>query len=167
MNNKIVIFETNFGDIKIKLFNEKSPITANNFQKLVESGFYDGLRVHRIVKDFVIQAGDPLSRREDLRKRWGTGGSEVIQDEFIKGLSNKRGTLSMANSGPNSGSSQFFINLVNNDFLDWDKKPLSSKHPVFGEVIEGMEIVDKISKSRVDRFEIPIEDVIIKKAYLQ
>ncbi len=157
-----ILFKTNKGDFKVKLYTDKSPITAGNFKQLVESGFYDGTRFHRVIKDFMIQGGDPLSKREDMRKRWGTGGSEPIEDEFIRGLSNKRGTLSMANSGPNSGSSQFFINVVDNEYLDFDKKPFQSKHPVFGEIVEGMDIVDKISNTPANAFDQPRDDVIVE-----
>lgn len=165
MENNIVLIETNQGNFKIKLYLEESPITAGNFKKLVESGFYDGTKFHRVIGNFMIQGGDPLSKNDSLRSRWGTGGpGYTIKDEFIKGLSNKRGTISMANSGPNSGGSQFFINVVNNTPLDWDKQPYSSKHPVFGEVIEGMEVVDKISKMNTSRNDMPVVDVIIIKA---
>ena len=165
MEKNIVLVETNQGNFKIKLYLEQSPITAGNFKKLVESGFYDGTKFHRVIGNFMIQGGDPLSKNDSLRSRWGTGGpGYAIKDEFIKGLSNTRGTISMANSGPNSGGSQFFINVVNNTPLDWDKQPYSSKHPVFGEVIEGMDVVDKISKMNTTRNDMPVTDVIIIKA---
>lgn len=164
MANAVVLFDTNYGEIKIELYTQKSPITAGNFKELVEKGFYDGTKFHRIIKDFMIQGGDPLSKNDSLQNRWGTGGSESIKDEFIHGLSNKRGTLSMANSGPNSGSSQFFINVVDNTFLDWDKQPSNSKHPVFGEVIEGMDVVDTIVNSPANARDVPKDPVIIRKA---
>lgn len=164
MENPVVLFDTNYGEIKVELFLEQSPITAGNFKKLVEEGFYDGIKFHRIIPDFMIQGGDPLSKNDSLKARWGTGGSEPIQDEFIKNLSNLRGTLSMANAGPNSGSSQFFINLADNTFLDFDKPPMDSKHPVFGEVIEGMEIVDKIAQVQTNARDVPVDPVIIRKA---
>jgi len=169
MANNIAVFKTNLGTFKIKLYLEKSPITASNFKKLVESGFYNETKFHRVISDFMIQGGDPLSKNDNLKKRWGTGGSEPIKDEFIRGLSNKRGTLSMANSGPNSGSSQFFINLVDNTFLDWDKAPMNSKHPVFGEIIEGMEIVDLIgtAKTNGEPYNRPTENIIIKKSFME
>lgn len=164
----IVVFETNKGNFKVELFLDESPITAGNFKKLVSEGFYDGTRFHRVIKDFMIQGGDPNSKNLSLVNRWGTGGSgRVIQDEFIEGLSNVRGTLSMANSGPNSGSSQFFINVVDNSFLDFDKQPAQSKHPVFGKVIDGMDIVDLIVNSPTTGPDRPVEEVVLNKVYLQ
>lgn len=163
----IVIFDTNYGEIKIELFLEQSPITANNFRDLVVSGFYDRTKFHRIIDGFMIQGGDPLSKDLTNQAAWGTGGSDVvIEDEFIEGLSNTQWTISMANSGPNSGSSQFFINLQDNVNLDWDKLPQNSKHPVFGEVISGFEIVEKIGSVETtgSPFDRPIESVVINTA---
>ena len=166
MNTKVK-FDTNYGSFEVELFTQESPITAGNFEKLVREGFYDGVRFHRVMSGFMIQGGDPLSKDESLKQRWGTGNpGYTIEDEFIENLSNIVGTLSMANSGPNSGGSQFFINVNDNTFLDWDKEPLTSKHPVFGKVISGLDVVYEISnvetemKGYLDR---PIEDVIIEK----
>ena len=167
MANDIAVFKTNMGTFKVKLYLEKSPITAGNFKQLVESGFYNNTRFHRVINDFMIQGGDPLSKMDNMRKKWGTGGAERIKDEFIKGLSNKRGTLSMANSGPNSGSSQFFINTVNNDFLDWDKGDQRSKHPVFGEIIAGMDVVDNISIIKTARGDMPLKDITISSSFME
>lgn len=140
---------TSVGNILIELAEDK-PITAGNFKKLVEKGFYDGIIFHRVIDGFMVQAGCPDGK--------GTGGpGYTIKDEFGKSNRNERGTLSMANAGPNTGGSQFFINVVNNNFLD-------PKHPVFGKVIEGMEIVDSISKAKKDRNDKPKEDVVILKA---
>lgn len=140
---------TSVGNILIELAEDK-PITAGNFKKLVEKKFYDGIIFHRVIDGFMVQAGCPDGK--------GTGGpGYTIKDEFGKTNRNERGTLSMANAGPNTGGSQFFINVVNNNFLD-------PKHPVFGKVIEGMEIVDSISKAKKDRNDKPKEDVVILKA---
>ena len=145
---KNVLLKTNMGDIKIKLYSDMG-ITVGNFEKLVNDGFYDNVIFHRVIDGFMIQGGDPSGT--------GMGGpGYAIKDEF-KGHKNNRGTIAMANSGPNTGGSQFFINLVNNNFLD-------SKHPVFGEVISGMDIVDKIAKVKTDSSDRPIEDVIILEA---
>lgn len=155
--NKVKL-ETNYGDIVIQLYDDM-PITTENFKSLVETKTYDGVIFHRIIDNFMIQGGDPTGT--------GMGDSSIpkIQDEFVKGHSNIRGTIAMANTGqPNSGSSQFFINLVDNSFLDFDKAPLTSKHPVFGEIIEGMDIVDKIAKVKTDARDRPLEDVVILKA---
>ncbi len=170
MNNidNIAVLETNLGVIKIELYTEKMPITTGNFIKLINEGYYDGIKFHRVIEDFMIQAGDPLTKNESKIGQWGSGGpGYTIEDEFVKNLSNLRGTISMANTGAkNSGGSQFFINLNDNLFLDFDKEPLSSKHPVFGMVIEGMDIVDKISKVPKTASDMPIEHVIIEKAYM-
>jgi peptidylprolyl isomerase len=149
--------ETTHGDIVIKLYSDM-PVTSGNFKGLVESGTYDGVIFHRIIKNFMIQGGDPTGT--------GMGDPNIpkIKDEFVAGHSNIRGTLSMANAGPDTGSSQFFINLVDNSFLDYDKQPLSSKHPVFGEVVEGMNVVDKIANVQTGGGDKPIEEVKIIKA---
>jgi peptidylprolyl isomerase len=128
---KKVRLETNTGNITIAL-NPAMPVTAGNFETLVQKGFYNGVIFHRVINGFMIQGGDPT----------GTGRSGpgyTIKDEFTANNRNDRGTISMANAGPNTGGSQFFINLVNNNFLD-------TKHPVFGKVVEGMDVVDTIAK---------------------
>ena len=147
--NTQVKLETNQGDIIIELYSDM-PITAGNFEKLVKQGFYDGVIFHRIIDGFMIQGGDPTGT--------GTGGpGYTIQDEFTKNSNNNGGTISMANSGPNTGGSQFFINLVDNNFLD-------GKHPAFGKVIEGMDVIDKIAKVETNAQDRPLEDVKIIKA---
>lgn len=156
MGNRIATFYTNKGCFKIELFEDKVPITTGNFIKLANDGFYNDLIFHRVIKNFMIQAGCPEGT--------GAGGpGYTIQDEFHKDCSNMRGTISMANRGPNTGGSQWFINVVDNTYLDYDKKPSSSKHPVFGKVIEGMEVVDIISNVRTGRNDKPLEDVVINK----
>jgi peptidylprolyl isomerase len=154
--NTRVKLETTEGDIIIELYSDM-PVTAGNFEKLVSEGFYDGTIFHRVIADFMIQGGDPTGT--------GMGGpGYTIPDEFVAGHSNLRGTIAMANSGPNSGGSQFFINLVDNTYLDFDKKPFTSKHPVFGEVVEGMEIVDKIGKAQTGYGDKPVKQIKILKA---
>ncbi len=149
MEGKKVKLETNKGDIVIQLAGDM-PITAGNFEKLVSEGFYDGVIFHRIIDGFMIQGGDPDGT--------GSGGPGYdIKDEFIGEQKNDRGTLSMANAGPNTGGSQFFINLVYNDFLD-------GKHPVFGKVVEGMDVVDSIAKVQTDGNDRPLDEVKILKA---
>ncbi len=145
-----VLLETTLGDIRVELFESTMPVTAGNFRKLVEKGFYNGVIFHRVIPKFMIQGGDPTGT--------GTGGpGYTIKDEFTPQNRNARGTLSMANAGPNTGGSQFFINVVDNLRLD-------PKHPVFGKVVAGMEVADAISnvpRSRQDR---PLTDVVIKRA---
>ncbi len=162
-SNSKIILKTNKGDIALELFLDKTPITAGNFLKLAKEGFYTGTKFHRVIKEFVVQGGDPNSKEDD-KNLYGTGGPGYsIKDEFVEGLSNLRGTLAMANTGlPDSGGSQFFINLADNIGLDFDKQPLTSKHPVFGKIISGMEIVDSISKVAVDERGIPNENVVIE-----
>jgi len=149
-SNKVKL-ETNYGDIIIEL-RADMPITAGNFKKLVQEGFYDGVIFHRVIDGFMIQGGDPTGT--------GRGGPGYkIEDEFTDNNQNNRGTIAMANAGPNTGGSQFFINLVDNNFLD-------TKHPVFGTVVEGMAIVDKIAKVETGSADKPLDDVIIKEAKL-
>ena len=140
------------------------PVTAGNFIKLAEEGFYNGIQFHRVIDGFMIQGGDPITKTDEVF-RYGTGGpGYAIPDEHIAGeyLTNVRGTISMANSGPNSGGSQFFINVADNTNLDFDKQPLSSKHPVFGRVLSGMEVVDAIAKVEVNDRDLPLEPVVIE-----
>lgn len=150
-----VTLHTNAGDIKIKMYDDM-PITTGNFIKLANDGFYNGIVFHRVIDGFMIQGGCPNGT--------GMGGpGYTIKDEFVNGHPNKRGTISMANTGrPNSGGSQFFINLVDNTFLDWDNPRTPSAHPVFGEVVEGMDVVDKIGKTKTGRDDRPVADVVIQ-----
>ena len=127
-----VLLHTSMGDITIALRNDM-PITTGNFKKLVQQGIYNGTIFHRVIPGFMIQGGDPTGTG------YGDPSIPEIKDEFTKTNRNDRGTISMANAGPNTGSSQFFINQVNNNFLD-------SKHPAFGKVISRMDVVDKIAK---------------------
>lgn len=147
-----VLLETSKGDVVLELYTGEMPVTAGNFVKLVKDGFYDGVIFHRVINGFMIQGGDPEGT--------GRGGpGYAIRDEFT-GTDldrNTRGTISMANAGPNTGGSQFFINLVDNDFLN-------GRHPVFGKVVEGLEIVDAIAKVETDENDRPLEEVVINKA---
>ena len=149
---KRVRLETNMGTITIAL-DPDMPITAGNFETLAKKGYYDGVIFHRVIAGFMLQGGDPTGT--------GRGGpGYVIKDEFTAHNKNDRGTLSMANAGPNTGGSQFFINLVNNNFLD-------GKHPVFGKVVEGMDVVDKIGKTKTDMEDRPKEKVTILHAVVE
>jgi len=157
MAEKRVVLHTTMGDITIRLYDDM-PVTAGNFEKLVRSGFYDGTVFHRVIDGFMIQGGDPTGT--------GSGGpGYTIPDEFVKGHSNVRGTVAMANTGrPNTGGSQFFINLVDNTYLDWDDPRTPSAHPVFGEVVGGMDVVDRIGKVKTDPADRPKVAVRITKA---
>ncbi|KKQ19070.1 MAG: Peptidyl-prolyl cis-trans isomerase [Parcubacteria group bacterium GW2011_GWC1_36_9] len=136
-----VTLHTNKGDITIEFFEKQTPNTVANFVKLAKEGFYDGVKFHRVIKGFMIQGGDPLSKDDSKINLWGTGGPGYsFADELGRGNENNRndvGTISMANSGPNTNGSQFFINVVSNNFLD-------TKHVVFGKVMSGMDIVKEI-----------------------
>lgn len=149
----IVKMETTMGTIKIKLYTDKAPITTTNFKKLVNEGYYNGILFHRVIDGFMIQGGDPTGT--------GAGGSkETIPDEFGPGLKHsKAGILSMANKGPNTGSSQFFITLAATPWLD-------GKHAIFGEVIEGMDVVNKIGKVKTGPNDKPVTDVKMTKVTL-
>jgi len=168
MTNKTAVLETNKGIIKIELFTDKAPVTTGNFIDLVEKGFYDGIKFHRVMNNFMIQGGDPLTKDDSKKNAWGTGGPGYeIKDEFYEGSSNLRGTISMANHGSDTGGSQFFINLIDNTFLDYDKPPMQSKHPVFGKVIEGMDVVDAIGKVATEGSDRPVDNVVIEKARIE
>jgi cyclophilin family peptidyl-prolyl cis-trans isomerase len=154
MPNPTAVLETSLGAITVELFVDKMPLTAGNFIKLARSGFYDGLHFHRVIPDFMVQFGCPHSRDPNSpRAGTGNGPDGTIPDEHPPDakLSNEPGTLSMANTGqPNSGSCQFFINTVHNAYLDWFT-PGPSKHPVFGKVISGLDVVRKIERSPTER----------------
>jgi peptidylprolyl isomerase len=146
-----VRLETTMGNITIELYGHM-PVTAGNFASLVQKGYYDGTIFHRVIDGFMIQGGDPTGTG-----RGGPGYS--IRDEFKPGNRNDRGTIAMANSGPNTGGSQFFINAVNNNFLD-------ERHPVFGRVVEGMDVVDRISKVKTGAGDRPVDEVKITRAVM-
>ncbi len=150
MDKKTAVFETNKGTFEIELFTEKAPTTTKNFIDLTNKGFYNGLIFHRIISGFMIQGGDPDGR--------GTGGpGYTIEDEFHPDLKHdSAGVLSMANSGPNTGGSQFFITLAPTAWLD-------GKHAVFGKVTTGMDVVEAIEKVQTGAQDKPVEDVVINK----
>lgn len=178
-NERLVEMETSMGKIKIKLFPEYAPNAVENFVKHSEDGYYDGLLFHRVIKDFMIQGGDPNGD--------GTGGESIygkpFEDEFSTNLFNIRGALSMANSGANTNGSQFFI--VQKTSLDSSMKEemekagfpgeiidayeekggtpwLDHRHTVFGQVVEGMDVVDKIAEATVGNQDKPEKDIVIK-----
>lgn len=142
---------TNKGEITIKLFRDKAPLTTQNFLKLTQKGFYDGIVFHRVIPDFMAQVGDPLTKEAGKEGMWGSGGpGYTIDDEFDPSLRHdKPGMVSMANRGPKTGGSQFFITHVPTPWLD-------DKHAIFGEVTKGMDVVlaitqgDKIESVRIE-----------------
>lgn len=155
-----VTLHTTMGDIVIRMHDDM-PITTGNFVKLCKQGFYDGVIFHRVIDGFMIQGGDPTGT--------GMGGPGYnIQDEFGKGHSNVRGTVSMANTGrPNTGGSQFFINTVDNTYLDKENPSTPYAHPVFGTVVSGMDVVDRISKVETDRNDKPRVPVKIESVTVE
>lgn len=149
-NGAKILLHTTMGDMTIQLRNDM-PITTGNFKNLVQKGTFNGTIFHRVIDDFMIQGGDPTGTG------YGDDSIPEIKDEFTRKNRNERGTIAMANAGPNTGSSQFFINLVNNNYLD-------TKHPQFGKVISGIEVVDAIAKVKKNRNDKPITDVKIINA---
>ena len=162
MPNPTAVMETSLGNITVELFADKMPITAGHIAKLAKSGFYDGLHFHRVINNFMLQFGCPHSRDPE-NPQAGTGNSPEgrIQDEHPDDakFSNEPGTLSMANTGrPNTGGCQFFINTKHNEFLDWFSAG-ESKHPVFGKVCDGMDVVREIEKTATDGRDRPLTPV--------
>lgn len=177
------VLKTNQGEIKIQLFPEQAPMTVENFIRLAQKGYYDGTIFHRVISDFMIQGGDPEGN--------GTGGESIwghpFEDELSRELFNIRGALSMANSGPNTNGSQFFIVQNKNMPKRYIKQMepagypkeiihaykqggtpwLDGRHTVFGQVITGMDVVDKIAKSKKDKMDKPLKDITIESIQVQ
>ncbi len=181
VGDTVAIMHTTMGDIKIKLFKEHTPKTFENFTTHAKNGYYNGLKFHRVIKDFMIQGGDPMGTGIGGESIWGRS----FEDEFTPELHNIRGALSMANAGPNTNGSQFFIvqaNSVPQNMLDQmkdleDAYPpecakayaelggtpwLDFRHSVFGQVYEGMEVVDAIADVKVGPQDKPVNDVLIE-----
>jgi cyclophilin family peptidyl-prolyl cis-trans isomerase len=164
--NPVAVIETNMGTIEAEIFANEIPELSKNFIELAKQGKYDNVPFHRVIKGFMIQTGDFTNKN-------GTGGHSYkglgldLPGEFDEKVSsNLRGTLSMANRGPNTNGSQFFINLTDNTFLDHDKEPVSSQHPVFGKVISGMEVVDAISVTETIN-DAPVNEVVMTKVTIK
>lgn len=184
---KIAVFHTTMGDIKIRLFPDKTPKAYENFTTHINDGYYDGISFHRVINDFMIQGGDPLGNGMGGESIWG----RPFEDEFKKGLFNFRGALSMANCGPNTNGSQFFIVQAKNvagEYVNyWQRAGLPDEaadkyreiggtvhldggyipgygHTVFGQVFEGMDVVDAIAAVGVDANDKPVTPVTIEKA---
>ncbi len=159
----MVTMQTNHGTVQIELYKEEAPSTTQNFLDYVNSGFYDGLIFHRVIPGFMIQGG---GFEVGMKQK---ANNEPIQNEADNGLKNERGTLAMARTGdPHSATSQFFINLKDNDFLDHTgKNPKGWGYAVFGKVVSGMDVVDEIAKvstgSHGPHQDVPTADVVITK----
>lgn len=150
------IITTTKGDIELELFSDLAPNTVTNFVNLAEQDFYNGVKFHRVIKGFMIQGGDPLTKSDADIDMWGTGGpGYTFEDEIHDQNMNQTGTISMANAGPNTNGSQFFINTADNDFLN-------EKHTVFGRVISGMDVVTAIeSVVTTPGYDRPVEPISI------
>ena len=161
--NPVVVIKTNMGDIYMELYPDKAPLTVKNFLTYVKEGFYNGTIFHRVVKGFVIQGG---GFDKDLNYKKPT--HSPIKNESNNGLSNVRGTIAMARtSDPHSATTQFFINLADNTYLDYGKNPQKWGYTVFGKVIKGMDVVDEIAEVPVVNIgwmmNVPVKPVIIEK----
>ena len=153
--------KTNKGDITIEFFGDLAPNTVTNFAKLAGEGFYNGTKFHRVIKDFMIQGGDPLTKDDSKAAMWGTGGPNYkFADEIHAQNRNAVGTIAMANAGPNTNGSQFFINVADNNFLD-------GKHTVFGKVTAGMEAVNAIEAVQTGSGDRPVQAVVINSISVQ
>ncbi len=162
-NKKIMYatLNTNKGNITLELFTDATPETVANFVKLAESGFYNGTKFHRVIKGFMSQGGDPLTKDDSKMAQWGTGGPGYqFKDEIAPTNSNQINTISMANAGPNTNGSQFFINAQNNDSLN-------TKHTVFGKVIEGADVALTINSVPTAPGDRPLDPVIIQSITLK
>ena len=160
-SNPVVVMDTSMGKIKIELFQDKAPVTVKNFLQYVEDKFYDGTVFHRVIPDFMIQGGGLAPGLKEKPTR------DPIKNESSNGLSNERGTLAMARTNnPHSATAQFFINVKDNTFLDRAKSRDGAGYAVFGKVIEGMDVVDKIRQvetgTRGGHESVPVQDVVIR-----
>jgi cyclophilin family peptidyl-prolyl cis-trans isomerase len=154
------IIKTNLGDIKVSFYAAASPLTVNNFLNLAKQGFYNGVKFHRVIRDFMIQSGDPLSKEAD-KTRYGSGGPGYKFQDEINANKLVKGSLAMANSGPNTNGSQFFI--VTKESTPW----LDGKHTNFGYVVDGLDVAMKIDSVKTDENDLPLEDIIINSIELQ
>jgi cyclophilin family peptidyl-prolyl cis-trans isomerase len=156
INKKLMnaTMKTSLGEIKLEIYGDKTPITAANFVKLAETGFYNGVKFHRVIKGFMIQGGDPLTKDDSQKASWGTGGPgyQFADEKFTGDYS--RGVLAMANAGPNTNGSQFFI--MHQDYR------LSPNYVIFGKVTAGMDTVDKIAELPVGDKDCPIIPPVIE-----
>lgn len=163
----MIVLQTNLGDITIALNHEKAPVTAANFEQYVRDGFYDGTLFHRVIDGFMVQGGgfDQDFNQKPTR--------DPIENEADNGLKNTQGTLAMARTqDPHSATAQFFININNNTFLDHSGKSVQGwGYAVFGEVVDGMDVVEKIKNVSTTRrgmhADVPAEDIIIERAYIK
>jgi cyclophilin family peptidyl-prolyl cis-trans isomerase len=157
---QIVTLETSLGNIELELYPSKAPKTVENFVTLAKKGFYENTKFHRVIKNFMIQGGDPYTKGEDTSV-YGTGGPGYKFADEQNDLQMVRGMIAMANSGPNTNGSQFFIVTIKE--AEW----LTGKHTIFGKVVSGMEVVDKIEASKTGPNDQPIVPVIVNKVIVK
>jgi len=156
-----ITLHTNKGDIKLEMFEKDAPNTVANFAKLAGEGFYDGTKFHRVIQGFMIQGGDPQTKDDALMARWGTGGPGYkFADEFHANNKNAVSTIAMANAGPDTNGSQFFINTAANS-------PLDTRHTVFGKVVSGMEVVKAIEACDTNEMDRPLEPQRIERVTVE
>lgn len=155
-SNKVATLKTNKGEIKIELLSADAPNTVDNFVNLASDGFYNGTRFHRIIKDFMIQGGDPLSKEEEKRSLWGTGGPGYTFADEPNGVELVQGVLAMANAGPDTNGSQFFI--ITAEATPW----LQGAHTGFGRVVEGLDIVLEIGGVETGPGDQPVDDIVLE-----
>ena len=188
LGEKIAVLKTNKGEIKIRLFEEAAPLAVENFISLIEDKYYDGIIFHRVIENFMIQGGDPAGTGRGGESKW----KKPFKDEFNPNFRNFRGAFSMANAGPNTNGSQFFIvqgDKLSDDILSQMREAgedrgypeeivdayekvggafwLDGKHTVFGQVFEGMDVVDEIAKSKVGFMDKPVFDIVIEEAIVR
>jgi cyclophilin family peptidyl-prolyl cis-trans isomerase len=160
MANRTAIIETNKGTIKFELLEEDAPKTTENFRLLAEKGYYDGVIFHRVIKNFMVQGGDPLGEGYGGESAWnGKFNDEINKSSALYQGAYNKGTVAMANSGPNTNGSQFFI--MHNDY------PLPPLYTKFGQVTEGQDVVDVIAEVRVNDRDKPLEKVVMEKVTIQ
>ena len=153
----VAIIKTNMGTIEVELFAEQTPKTVENFVGLAEKGYYNGIVFHRVIKDFMLQAGDPTGTGSGGASFWGG----KFEDEFVSDLKHDTpGMLSMANAGPNTNGSQFFITLIATSWLD-------GKHTIFGKVINGMDVVYAIGKVKTVAGDKPVDEVVMEEVIIE
>lgn len=160
MANRTAVIETNKGTIKIELLEEHAPKTTENFRLLAEKNYYDGVIFHRVIRNFMIQGGDPLGEGYGGESAWGGKFDDEIDrnSDLYSGVYEK-GTVAMANSGPNTNGSQFFI--MHTDY------PLPPAYAKFGKVIEGQDIVDSIAESETNQNDKPVDTVVMERVYIE
>jgi len=153
----VAVMKTNMGTVEIELFEKQTPKTVENFSGLAKKGYYNGVIFHRVIPNFMIQGGDPTGTGRGGESLWG----KKFSDEFVSELKHSEpGVLSMANAGPNTNGSQFFITVIPTPWLD-------GKHTIFGKVINGMDVVYAISKVQTGAMDKPVKDVIIEEVNLE